>query len=113
MKYLLVMLLLTSPAMAQEYINTTEIVFELTAIDEGSGVEAMQFSNDGVNWAPPEPLNHVKDDWELVPGDGKKTVYVRFIDGAGNVGEPVFTSFVVDTLPPNGSIILKIKIVVE
>ena len=43
----------------------------------------MQFSNDGATWSSPEPYATTKS-WTLEPGDGTKTVYVKFKDNVGN-----------------------------
>jgi hypothetical protein len=43
----------------------------------------MQFSNDNINWSAPEPYTGKKT-WFLSPGDGEKTVYVRFKDSNDN-----------------------------
>lgn len=41
--------------------------------------------DDDTNW---EPYNKVKH-WNLLAGEGKRTVYVQFKDGCGNVGRPI------------------------
>ncbi len=43
----------------------------------------MKFSNDGTNYDPPVAYA-TSQSWTLTSGDGLKTVYVKFIDGAGN-----------------------------
>ncbi len=43
----------------------------------------MKFSNDGTSYSTPEAYATSKS-WTLTSGDGLKTVYVKFIDGAGN-----------------------------
>ncbi|TBL71075.1 S-layer homology domain-containing protein [Paenibacillus thalictri] len=49
----------------------------------GSGVEQMQFSNDGVNWSEWEPYATTKA-WTLSYGNGTKTVYMKLKDKVGN-----------------------------
>jgi hypothetical protein len=49
----------------------------------GYSCQEMQFSNDNINWSAPEPYTRNKT-WILLPGDGEKTVYVRFKDSSGN-----------------------------
>ena len=49
----------------------------------GYSCKEMQFSNDNINWSAPEPYTRNKT-WILSPGDGEKTVYVKFKDSAGN-----------------------------
>ena len=65
----------------------------LSALDSLSGVEDMQFSNDGEVWSEAEPYDTVKIDWDLsghggTLEPGAKTVYVRYGDAAGNWSEP-------------------------
>ncbi len=43
----------------------------------------MTFSNDNQAWSDPEPYARTKM-WILSPGEGTKTVYAKFGDGAGN-----------------------------
>ncbi|MBJ6727650.1 chitobiase/beta-hexosaminidase C-terminal domain-containing protein [Geomonas sp. Red875] len=62
----------------------------------------MQFSNDGAVYTAEEPYAATKV-WTLTPGDGPKTVYVRFRDasiGGGTLYDPVTASVVVDTVTP-------------
>jgi len=46
-----------------------------------------------------------KFDWDLIPGDGEKTVYARFKDEAENVSEMVSASIKLDSRPPRGKLI--------
>jgi hypothetical protein len=48
-----------------------------------SGAARMRFSNDGSTWSAWEPYAAGKR-WTLTAGDGEKTVYAQFADGAGN-----------------------------
>ncbi len=53
-----------------------------------------------------EPYTPKKVDWNLVPGDGKKTIYCRFKDPAENVTPVVSTEVTLDTKPPEGDLII-------
>ncbi|QWV97167.1 putative Ig domain-containing protein [Geomonas nitrogeniifigens] len=44
------------------------------------GCYGAQFSNDAINWTDTVPFEPSRP-WTLVPGEGVKTVYVRFTDG--------------------------------
>jgi len=44
--------------------------------------------------------------FDLSPGDGDKTVHVRFRDGAGNISLATSASFVLDTVVPSGPSVL-------
>jgi FtsP/CotA-like multicopper oxidase with cupredoxin domain len=65
------------------YTATAVVTLSLSATDP-AGVTTMQLSNDGVNFTVPEPYATSKA-WLLTPGDGLKTVYVRYIDGTGSI----------------------------
>jgi hypothetical protein len=65
----------------------------------GTGVTRMRFSNDGVTWSAFQPPASAIP-WELAGGDGVRTVYAQFEDGAGNVSAPVADTIRLDTLGP-------------
>lgn len=64
------------------------------------GAYQIQLSNrndfSGAGW---EPFTQFKQ-WELMPGDGQKTVYARFKNLSGFPSKTVFSSIVLDTTPP-------------
>jgi hypothetical protein len=66
-------------------IDSTSVTLTLNAVDSGSGLSQMQFSNDNTTWSTPETYVATKT-WTLASGDGTKTVYAKFIDAAGNTG---------------------------
>lgn len=66
-----------------DYTSSISVVLSLSADDSGSGVVEMRLSNDGANWTPWQPFADSQT-WELLPGDGAKTVFVRYRDDAGN-----------------------------
>jgi hypothetical protein len=68
----------------------------------------MQISNSaGFEKAVWENYSESKS-WILAPpGDGRKSVYARFMDAAQNISEPVFATILLDTQPPkNGTIVI-------
>lgn len=90
--------------------NTSQpaVTLTLAATDDASGVTRMRFSNDGVNFAASIPFA-ASAPWTLSSGDGSKTVYAQFQDGAGNwsasaTATVVLTSPPPDTTPPTGSL---------
>lgn len=81
--------------------NSTAVTLTLTAVDP-VGVANMQFSNDGLNYTT-EELFATGKSWALAPGDGVKTVYVRFRDKtlpSGNLYPPVTAQITLDTTAP-------------
>jgi hypothetical protein len=76
----------------------------LSATDAGTGVAAMQFSNDNVNWSGWQTYA-TSWTWSLSAGAGTKTVYAQFRDGAGNVSSTTISdSIQLETTAPTGSV---------
>jgi len=83
----------TTPPAGSIIINGGDLVtysldniLTLSATDDGKELDrsaGMTFSNDGQEWSLPEPYAPSKI-WTLAPGEGEKTVYVKFRDAAGN-----------------------------
>jgi len=66
--------------------QTRNVTLTLSATDDGKeldGSALMSFSNDNQMWSVAESYNTAKI-WNLSPGEGIKTVYVKFRDVAGN-----------------------------
>ncbi len=63
--------------------NQTQIVLNLTASDQGSGLHAMRFSSDGVNWTEWEAYANERI-WQI-PAIGRQSwpVYVQVQDNVG------------------------------
>ena len=64
-----------------------------------------RFSNDGFNWTPWRGIQEGLQ-WTLTSGDGTKTVYCQFIDGAGLVSSTYSDSIILDTFAPTGNVII-------
>ncbi|MEI7815725.1 MAG: chitobiase/beta-hexosaminidase C-terminal domain-containing protein, partial [Desulfuromonadales bacterium] len=83
--------------------GSTTVTLTLNASDPAAGgIASMQFSNDGLAYTVEEPYAATKV-WTLVPGDGIKTVYVRYRDkslNGGNLYAPVTTQIILDTVAP-------------
>ncbi|MCR8657150.1 S-layer homology domain-containing protein [Paenibacillus endoradicis] len=67
-------------------------------------VVGVQFSNDDQSWSVQQSYS-ASTSYTLPTGDGNKTVYVRFIDRAGNIGTAQ-ASIVLDTTAPTGTLTL-------
>ena len=83
----------------------------VNAQDDNSGLAEMQISASATftdtTW---EPYSALKP-WAPEGGDGIKTVYARFRDGADNVSDAADASFALDTLPPFGGIAIDQRVV--
>jgi hypothetical protein len=87
------------------WTSTNHVALTLSATDP-NGVVAMQFSNNGISYTAEEPYAATKA-WTLPIGDGTKTVYVRFKDGAlpnGFLHSPVSATIALDTRTVKGDI---------
>jgi RHS repeat-associated protein len=74
--------------------DSSSIVLTLSAQDTGIGMgegAKMRFSNDNSTWSASEDYAATKY-WELPFGFGKRTVYAKFCDAAGNWANPVSDS---------------------
>jgi cytochrome c peroxidase len=69
-------------------------------------ITQMQFSKDGVNFFAYEPYATTRV-VTLLPGEGLKTIYVRFKDSLGNVSQIFSDSIFIDTTPPTGTVTIK------
>ncbi|HID10310.1 MAG TPA: fibronectin type III domain-containing protein [Candidatus Latescibacteria bacterium] len=85
-----------------QYTNSTSVSLSISASDNLSGVSRMKISNDGVNWT--ECNYSTSKNWTLSGGDGLRTVYVKFRDGAENWGPTCSDDIVLDTTDPEVSI---------
>jgi len=87
------------------------VSLEIQAYDNLSGIYQMSFSNDKVSWSEWEAYCSSRL-WSLVedPGgedaDGEKTVYVRLMDRAGNIGYSGEASVDLDRTAPGVHILL-------
>src|SRR3989339_203731 len=76
----------------------TIVTLTLSAADTTSTVVSMQFSNDGSAYSSLEAYNTNKS-WAMTGGDGTKTVYVKYKDGAGNISGSITDSILLYTIP--------------
>ncbi len=79
--------------------RTRAVTLSLSATDVGSGVSTMAFSNDGTTWSSPVAYAQTHAH-TLSSGTGKKTVYARFTDAAGNVSAVATDTIILDTAAP-------------
>jgi hypothetical protein len=81
------------------YTNNSSVTLTLSCTDTISGCAQMQFSSDNITWLTPETYASTKA-WVLASGDGQKTAYVKYIDGAGNMSAAYSAGITLDTVPP-------------
>ena len=81
------------------YTRNRLVTLSLVATDDRSVVSQMRFSNDGRSYAVSEPYAGTKA-WTLAGGEGRKVVYVKFKDKAGNWSQPASASIVLDRITP-------------
>ncbi|GEM_PF-1345747 len=83
------------------YTNNAAVILSLYAQDNtgGSGIDKMQFSNDGTTWSAAEAFAFTRS-WAMSSGDASKTVYAKFSDKAGNWSTAYSDSITLDTTAP-------------
>jgi len=81
------------------------VTLSLTATDAMTGVTRMQLSNDPAVGFVEEPFSTVRELWRLKAVRGSQRVYVKFVDGAGNVSEPVIDDIELGLLAPDTIIV--------
>ena len=80
------------------YTNLLAVTLTLTCTGSG-GCAKMQIADVSGNWSVEETYATTKA-WNLLSGDGTKTVYVKFKDGVGNWSTPYSDTIVLDTSAP-------------
>ncbi len=91
------------------YTAASGVTFALTVApsDSYSGVSSISYSNNGSTWSTWETYTGASKSWSLSTGSGgsttqgSRTVYVRLIDGAGNVSTSASDAIVYDYSAPS------------
>jgi hypothetical protein len=81
------------------FTNSRETMLTVTASDPESGVSHVSLSNDGVTWLTRDYAQ--SQSWTLSAGNGKRTVWAKWRDRAGNWSDPVSATIVLDTVAPS------------
>lgn len=84
------------------YAASTGVTLTFTLGADVADVEGVQFSNDNLTWSTKQVYSPSMS-YILSAGEGNKTVYVRFIDRAGNIGTAQ-DSITLDTIAPTGTL---------
>lgn len=97
----------TDPLNSTLFTRLLTVNLELTASDD-TGIDKVQYSNDGATYSPLENFSATKTGWNLSlfggsPTDGPKTVYYRVVDFAGNPTVKT-ASIMLDQTPPVATI---------
>ena len=79
--------------------RATRVTLNLAGTDAGSGMGEMRFNNEGGAWSGWIPYATTKT-WNLVAGDGIKTVQAQFRDKVGNATGTVSDTIILDTVKP-------------
>lgn len=119
-----IMLDLTAPARPAVWIEpqtgftNSDIIQVNLFCDDLTSCE-VRLSYDGsiwMDWIPYEPhydmasYSYMEHGVQLPSGDGQKTVYVQFMDCAGNESEIVSCSIVLDTVPPRSAQVIPCRL---
>ncbi len=82
-----------------EYTNNTTVKIDMVLTDDFPGSFQMSLSNDRVNWSSWATFSP-STTWNLTDIDGRRTVYLKVMDGGGNWGDIASDSIMLDTTPP-------------
>lgn len=87
------------------FTSSADVTLVLHAVDPGSGVASMRFSQDNSSWSDWEkwPGSPASVPYSLTGSQGTKSVYVQYMDDNGHISDPVSASIVWDATPPSGS----------
>jgi len=80
--------------------TSVHVTLSLSALDATSGVAGMRISNTEASGYVEEPFTSIRTLWRLNPVRGEQSVYVQFVDAAGNISAPVSDSITVALLSP-------------
>jgi hypothetical protein len=86
------------------YTTTPSVTLQVSYSDN-IGVSKVRYSNNpemNTEWEDPSETKA----WNLDPQDGNKTVYAQFKNYAGLESEIVYSTILLDTTPPTGSIVI-------
>jgi hypothetical protein len=83
------------------YASSSTVQLATPASDALSGLASVAISNDGASWTTKPYATAVS--WKLAPGNGARTVTVKWRDKAGNWSTPRIDTIVVDTLAPTSA----------
>jgi hypothetical protein len=68
--------------------NSTSVKLTLTAFDNTSGISQVSFSDDNELWSYWEDFDELRF-YDISPGNGEKTIYMKIKDNAGNIAGPI------------------------
>lgn len=81
------------------FTNNRTVSLSLNAEDDASGVNQFRVSTDSENWSEWENYTLSKN-FELPSGDGEKTIFIQYKDGAGNISETYQQKITLDITVP-------------
>ena len=83
------------------YTKVTAVTVATAATDTGTGLDFVKLSNDGTNWTSrPYAASQA---WTLPATNGTRTVYVKWVDKAGNISAVKTDTIVLDTVAPTAT----------
>lgn len=94
------------------YVNTETVTLVLNATDASpsSTITSVQISNEDADFTgrPWESFAGNKS-WIIPDGEGPKTIYLRYKDGAGNISPTYSKTVILDKTPPTGTLEIQSK----
>jgi len=90
----------------EKYTNSNIVTLTINALDELSGISGISLSTDNNNWLPWESYKSTRSYSFNTEDNGEKRIYLKAIDVAGNIADPVSDLIILDNDPPHSLSIL-------
>ena len=90
------------------YATSTSTTLALSATDTTSGIYQMMVCNNSSFTSCTWETYSTSKNWTLTPGDGSKTVYVKFKDNAGLISTVANDTISLDTTIPTGTVSINV-----
>jgi hypothetical protein len=87
------------------FTNSASVTLDLSASSPSGPVTQMQFSKDGVSYFAMEPFSSTRV-VTLLPGNGTRSIYVRFADATGKISPAFSDQITFETVAPVGTIVI-------
>ncbi len=92
---------------AATYTTAQAVTLTITATDNLTDVTQMKISESDVFTGATWETYSTTKSWTLASGDGAKTIYIKFRDGAGNESTTYSDTIILDTTKPVGTIVIE------
>jgi len=92
-----------------EFTNIQTVTLKISALDTQSGLDSMVISNTetfAASMTETRTYSESPQQWIIIPEQGIRTVYVKFVDNVGNISGVCADTIIIDMVPPAGSVVI-------